>query len=419
MCGGEYITTFGEFKFNNRRRCKKCSSEIRATKSRMSSDEFKNRVKLLVGNEYSFLEEYTTRKDKIKCIHNDCGYEYYVRPMNFLKGSRCPRCSNVTNHKYTNRKESNRKSTEEFKQEVYNQVGSEYEVIGDYVNSKTKIAIRHTLCGYIYETAPPNFLSGSRCPKCDKYHHGMNHDMFTRLVYESSGTEYQFLERYAGKDVPLKVRHEQCGHEYTITPASFFRGVRCPKCFKYKIRRTTEDFRKEVNEMTNGEYVFIGDFVNVDTKANFKHIECGKEFMMRPDGFLRGRRCPHCNQSKGEKRIQNFLVDNTIHYVTQYSFNKLLGLGGKQLKFDFAIFDSAKSLYCLIEFDGQFHFKKQYDGDRHEIIKNHDRRKNTYCQQHNIPLIRIPYWEFDNIEKILTEKLNGVINVNNIREVSN
>ena len=35
-----------------------------------------------------------------------------------------------------------------------------------------------------------------------------------------------------------------------------------------------------------------------------------------------------------------------------------------------------------------------------------DTIKNDYCKKNNINLIRIPYWEFDNIEKILNRELN-------------
>ena len=38
--------------------------------------------------------------------------------------------------------------------------------------------------------------------------------------------------------------------------------------------------------------------------------------------------------------------------------------------------------------------------------QEHDRRKDEYCKLHDIDLLRIPYWEFDNIDKILNEKLN-------------
>ena len=40
-----------------------------------------------------------------------------------------------------------------------------------------------------------------------------------------------------------------------------------------------------------------------------------------------------------------------------------------------------------------------------EIIKTRDEIKNTYCKEHNINLLRIPYWDFENIENILKSQL--------------
>jgi hypothetical protein len=41
--------------------------------------------------------------------------------------------------------------------------------------------------------------------------------------------------------------------------------------------------------------------------------------------------------------------------------------------------------------------------------KIRDEIKNTYCKDNNIHLVRIPYWDFNNIENILKEKLSKVI----------
>lgn len=45
-----------------------------------------------------------------------------------------------------------------------------------------------------------------------------------------------------------------------------------------------------------------------------------------------------------------------------------------------------------------------YDGFISRKIR--DTIKNIYCRNNNIDLLRIPYWEFDNIENILINKLN-------------
>ena len=59
----------------------------------------------------------------------------------------------------------------------------------------------------------------------------------------------------------------------------------------------------------------------------------------------------------------------------------------------------------LVEYDGIFHYEKQYDDDGFERTQYHDSLKNEYCAKNNIPLLRIPYWEFDNIENILQKYL--------------
>ena len=40
-----------------------------------------------------------------------------------------------------------------------------------------------------------------------------------------------------------------------------------------------------------------------------------------------------------------------------------------------------------------------------ELNKKRDGIKNTYCEQKGIRLIRIPYWDFKNIEEILNSQL--------------
>lgn len=70
----------------------------------------------------------------------------------------------------------------------------------------------------------------------------------------------------------------------------------------------------------------------------------------------------------------------------------------------------------LIEFDGEQHFKEKHFFSRSgtlgtqfdsltSYIQYHDTIKTKYCKIHNIPLIRIPYTEINNIDKILEEKL--------------
>lgn len=108
--------------------------------------------------------------------------------------------------------------------------------------------------------------------------------------------------------------------------------------------------------------------------------------------------------SKSEDKIAKILKDYRIFYKREYTFPDLLHKG-KLLRFDFAIILPNKPI-VLLEYDSEIHFqqvsffhKKREDFKR---AQERDRIKNKYCLLKGIKLIRIPYWELENldIEKI-------------------
>ena len=162
--------------------------------------------------------------------------------------------------------------------------------------------------------------------------------------------------------------------------------------------------------------------------AWWKCKECNHSWYIKINNrnHKNGSGCPECNKSKGEKKIDEILINkswikisqeefdklidkdkyNKNYYIPQMKFKRLIGTGGGLLSYDFYI----PKLNLLIEYDGEFHFRliKLY---KNEPIKNaeerykkqcvHDILKNKYAMDNNIQLIRIPYWDFDNIEKYL------------------
>lgn len=79
----------------------------------------------------------------------------------------------------------------------------------------------------------------------------------------------------------------------------------------------------------------------------------------------------------------------------------------KLLPFDFYL----PAYNLIIEYDGEQHFDIKHsfsgeDGFVNTII--HDAIKNQYCEDNNINILRIPFWEFDNIEKLIKEKINNI-----------
>lgn len=111
--------------------------------------------------------------------------------------------------------------------------------------------------------------------------------------------------------------------------------------------------------------------------------------------------------SKGEEKIANLLAAGGIQFKQEVSFQGLVGKRKIPLRFDFAIFKNRK-LVLLIEVDGKQHFKfipyfyKTWSA--FQKAKERDRIKNKFCLLNKIPLIRVPYWDYDNLtlQKILT-----------------
>lgn len=118
--------------------------------------------------------------------------------------------------------------------------------------------------------------------------------------------------------------------------------------------------------------------------------------------------------SKGEEKLINIFRRNGIKFEREVSFEELVGKKKVPLRFDFALYQNGK-LKALVEFDGRQHF--EYVSHFHKTTSGFkrqqewDRRKNSYCLMHNIPLIRIPYWDLEiiTLKSILTNPLYRVI----------
>jgi hypothetical protein len=117
---------------------------------------------------------------------------------------------------------------------------------------------------------------------------------------------------------------------------------------------------------------------------------------------ISGHGCPICNESKGENKIRDFLENKKITYFREYKFDNLKR--ERLLKFDFMI--EINNSMMLIEYHGQQHYSNHvfFGGEKaYELRKTNDSLKIDYCQKNKIPLLVLPYWEYDNIENKLNK----------------
>lgn len=164
-CGSKYEISFKELMSKKSgSRCNYCPREKRFT-----IESFQKKISDITNGEYSALSDYIGMHSQILMKHNICNNEYLTTPLNFLgtknrKGRRCPFCA------------GKRIDTESFKNTIKNLVGNEYTVLGEYIDSDTKILMRHNTCGNEYYVKPNNFVNiGNRCPKCSPIINGKSY----------------------------------------------------------------------------------------------------------------------------------------------------------------------------------------------------------------------------------------------------
>lgn len=126
--------------------------------------------------------------------------------------------------------------------------------------------------------------------------------------------------------------------------------------------------------------------------------DCGSEVVVIAANLNNGHtQSCGCINSKGELKIIQLLLENNMPFIHDRGIFKDCKLStGGTARFDFYIDNS-----YVIEYDGEVHYQTPKSGwfteEKLDITRQRDMEKNEYCWSHNIPIIRIPYWEYDNI----------------------
>lgn len=198
-----------------------------------------------------------------------------------------------------------------------------------------------------------------------------------------------------------------------------FWKCQCQKCGNItSVRKTDLDRNPKSCNNCKGEDLHswkIGDRYGILTiigkgksKNNHSYVkvqcDCGSDpFEVRLE-HLKGQgrngktiSCGCLTESSGELKIRTILENANINFQTQYLIKNE---NNKIMYFDFVIFDKNNNIIKCIEYNGIQHYEPvDYFGgkERFKQQQERDKRKNDYCNTHNIILQWIPYTEYDNI----------------------
>lgn len=290
-----------------------------------------------------------------------------------------------------------KKTHEEFVNDIA-QINPNIEILGKYIKSSSKILCRCKICNHEWETQANN-LRYQGCPACgilkrsNKLRKSIEN--FIKQANEIYKNKYNYDKvDYVNDKTPIIITCP-IHVDFKQIPSNHLQGKGCPECAKKQngelFRDTTESFIKKAKKVHGDKY----DYSKVNyTKSQEKVIiicpEHG-EFEQRPNDHLRGKGCPKCNQSKGERIIEQYLVDNNIEYISQYSviIDSSINPSG------FAYVDFyLPTLNTIIEYNGEQHYiAKEYFGGKlgleHQLLRDNYIR--NYCKENNIKLVEIMY----------------------------
>mgnify|MGYP006921377201 CR=1 FL=1 len=203
-----------------------------------------------------------------------------------------------------------------------------------------------------------------------------------------------------------------CGEIFSKPWRLIYRGQGCPYCSGHRVGKYNNleaifpsllkewDYNKNILLPTE---ITMGSDVKVFWICEYNHS--WKSTILKR---LDGRNCPKCKMSNPERRIMEYLISKDIRFVYQKPFSSCKSLS-RPLPFDFYLSDYG----LCVEYNGEQHYEpvdfsgrgKEWSKEALKEQKKRDKIKVKYCKDNNIPLLIIPYWDFNNIETILEQAL--------------
>jgi hypothetical protein len=367
--------------------------------NRLSTEDFIKKAEKIHGDKYNYdLVEYVAYRTKVKILCNKCNNIFEQMPYIHLSGSGCTPC----NFEIMKKKISI--SKDEFLFRSKNIHGDKYNYdYMNYVTCRTKVKILCNKCNNIFEQMPQSHLEGCGCKSCSIDKRRLTKEEFIIKAKNIHGNEYDYsLVGYINNVTKVKIICNGCENIFEQTPSSHMTGRGCPSCSIDKRRLTKEEFIIKAKNVHGNKYDYgLVEYVTNVTKVKILCNKCNNIFKQVPSAHTTGQGCPRCFESKGEIKVAKYLTETNISFIPQKTFRTLRDK--RLLKLDFYLDDEN----LLIEYDGEYHYKAirgstpEIKQKNLEICQRRDKIKNEWAKANNIPLLRIPYWDFDRIEELI------------------
>ena len=281
-------------------------------------------------------------------------------------------------------------------------------------------------CGHEWETQVFVRNRGSGCPYCagQKVWPGFNdlattHPKLALQLHPTKNGKFNQTNISAGSTKKKIWWLGECGHEWNSTVRSRVDGSGCPYCSNHKVlpgfndlSSKYPDIAKEWHPTKNDDLKPTNIMYSSESKVWWL-CEHGHEYFSQVCSRVSGSGCPKCNKSHGEDEIEKTLIQLNVDFRAQNTFSDRKY--SQKLRDDFAILKDGKVI-ATIEYNGEQHYKPVDFAGRGNVwaqqnlqtIQARDMAKTKYLQDHNIPQLIIPYWDFDNIPTLIQQFISTI-----------
>lgn len=269
---------------------------------------------------------------------------------------------------------------------------------------------------------PIHLINGQGCPKCRYIKSSIsNRRSFSEVLNESRKVhgdkyDYSLIKEYKND----RTRYPIICKEHGVFWQTFNNHIKgetgCPECGRKKTieahKLSDAEWKERAKKVhKNDPYDYSETVYKGSDKSVFIRCLLHGVFEQSPTNHVFGQGCPICRQSKLEKEIRDFLIDNGIEFIQQHTFDWL-----GRLSLDFYIPEYNVAIEC----QGKQHFLKEsmFGGESLEVIQERDKRKKMLCDENGVKLlyysnlkIEYPYDVFEDKYELLKEiKHNGTDN---------
>ena len=281
----------------------------------------------------------------------------------------------------------------------------------EFIGSGNKLQFK-TKEGYLVEISMENLQMGKMPYEFSIRNSNLEYNIKFLLHNQESFNTMKFIKYNIIKNYIYVELCDIEGYKYNTSITSIKKNI-LPQKINLNNKFTIYNINNYIKINKINVKLLSKKYIDSTTNLLFK-CNCGRTFNRSWTVFMQGScTCEICSKitSSNELIIENILIERKISYVKQYSFNDCLSNRNNKLKFDFGIIDNKDNLVCLIEIDGCQHMKpiEQWGGDISfgDTLYN-DATKNSYCEDNNLKLLRVHYYELNKTEEITNKFIDSL-----------